>query len=115
MLSAAAFRFAVLGSEEVVAKANVLNRRYWAELTAKAEERCLIKRHHPLVNIVGGYKFPDAPKIDLDPPIAKVQSPPSANLTIPDDLSIPVFLVGHSHPRLRPASIRSSKRTGITD
>ena len=55
------------------------------------------------MNILGGYRFPDAPVIDLSP-IEPVSAPPtipaSANgaaadliATIPDDLSIPEFLL----------------------
>jgi hypothetical protein len=32
---------------------------------AKQAEKCLLQPHHPPVNIVGGYKFPGAPAIDL--------------------------------------------------
>jgi hypothetical protein len=28
---------------------------------AKLANQCLIQPHHPPVNIVGGYRFPDAP------------------------------------------------------
>jgi hypothetical protein len=68
------------------------NLRYWREAR---QPGCLIQRHDPPVNILGGYKFPDAPKIDLDSPIAKAPPPPKAiagDLIIPDDLSIPKFL-----------------------
>jgi hypothetical protein len=66
---------------------------------AAAEERCPLKRHHPPVNILGGYRFPDPPQIDLgssisESPITRRSPAPSAagDLTIPDDLSIPAFL-----------------------
>ena len=61
--------------------------------------RCLIQPHHPPVNILGGYKFPDAPIIDLSPLPAMVDGVqsdwkaclPSDHATLPD-LSIPDFL-----------------------
>jgi len=50
----------------------------------------LIGPNDPPVNILGGYRFPGAPVIDLSPP----KSAPiiAHNLPIPDDLSIPDFL-----------------------
>jgi hypothetical protein len=59
----------------------------------------LIGPHDPPVNIVGGYRFPDAPAIDLSPiTTASVMVANStgiefgADLVNPDDLSIPPFL-----------------------
>jgi hypothetical protein len=34
---------------------------------AKQAKECLIQPHHPPVNIVGGYRFPAAPAVDLSP------------------------------------------------
>jgi hypothetical protein len=42
------------------ARINRLNREY-----SRGDSTTLIKRHHPPVNIVGGYRFPDAPIIDV--------------------------------------------------
>jgi hypothetical protein len=42
------------------ARIDRLNRKY-----SRGGNTTLIKRHHPPVNIVGGYRFPDAPNIDL--------------------------------------------------
>ncbi len=61
---------------------------------------CLIKRSDPPVNILGGYKFPGAPVIDISPIEPKSQAviplKPTAtrrpDLAIPADLSIPAFL-----------------------
>jgi hypothetical protein len=52
-----------------------------------AEAEAVIQRHHPPVNILGGYKWPGAPKIDLELPF--VASPP---LTGGDPWDIPAFL-----------------------
>jgi hypothetical protein len=58
---------ATVGGEEAVEAINRTNLRHWREANAKAEGKTLIQRHHPPVNIVGGYKFPGAPVIDLAP------------------------------------------------
>jgi hypothetical protein len=62
---------------------------------AKLGERCSFQRDTPPLNVVGGYKFPDAPIVDLcpsapKPPAVAPESRP--DLQIPDDLSIPPFL-----------------------
>jgi hypothetical protein len=60
-----------------------------------AARKALIKRHHPPVNIVGGYKFPDAPAVDLSPiesaqwATASRWVPAGAGADVPD---IPEFL-----------------------
>jgi hypothetical protein len=56
-----------------------------------AEEKALLKRHHPPVNIVGGYRFPIAPEIELslaDP--VKAEDHDFGNLSIPDFLRRPI-------------------------
>jgi hypothetical protein len=60
----------------------------------KLGTQCLFQRDTPPVNIVGGYKFPGAPKIDLRPTAPKppAVAPESRPDLIPDDLSIPQFL-----------------------
>jgi hypothetical protein len=72
------------------------NRGYWAGGTKAA-----LQPHHPPINVVGGYKFPDAPEIDLNPtspaPVIEPSAPaPIASadrdLSIPADLSIPNFM-----------------------
>lgn len=60
-LTPAQFHCATVGGEEAVEAINRTNLRHWREYNAKREQVCLIKRHHPPVNILGGYKFPDAP------------------------------------------------------
>jgi hypothetical protein len=88
----------------------------WRDYNAKAEQRCSIKRHDPPVNIVGGYRFPGAPVIDMNPPDVK---PVSARLPalhpktdaaksmasrlIDDSLDIPDFL-RRTHPPQRLAA-----------
>jgi hypothetical protein len=67
------------------------NRALLRDHFRKQAARCLIQPHHPPVNVLGGYRFPGAPVVDLTPkdaPEAKHTMPP-----IPDDLSIPAFLL----------------------
>ena len=58
--------------------------------------QCLIKRHDPPVNILGGYRFPNAPVMDLGPiepePKADVRVPSPPLVPTDDPLSIPDFL-----------------------
>jgi hypothetical protein len=75
------------GAEHAVAEADQKNRPHWRKYNAKA----LIQPHHPPVNNLGGYKFPNAPDVELReekeprPPLTTV-SKPDANLDIPDFL-----------------------------
>ena len=78
----------MVGANEAVAEAHQKNRPDWRKHYAKA----LIQPHHPPVNILGGYKFPDAPDVKLreekEPGFAL-----TASSTEPDDnLDIPDFL-----------------------
>jgi hypothetical protein len=59
--SPSALHCATVGAAEAIEAINRTNARHWREYNAKTEEKCLIKRHDPPVNIVGGYKFPGAP------------------------------------------------------
>jgi hypothetical protein len=55
---------------EVIARLDRAHADYFAaRRKAKwhAARRALIKRHHPPVNVLGGFKFPGAPEIDLSP------------------------------------------------
>jgi hypothetical protein len=65
-----------------------------AHFREKAAE-CLIQPHHPPVNVLGGYKFPDAPAVDLTP-IEQETPIPTTNPLYPepgvDPLEIPRFL-----------------------
>src|SRR5262249_41441849 len=66
-LSASAFDCAAVRGEEAVEAVNRTNLRNWREANAKAEQKTLIERRHPPVNILGGYNYPDAPVVDLAP------------------------------------------------
>jgi hypothetical protein len=78
---------ALVGAKEAVAENHQKNRPHWRKHDAKV----LIQPHHPPVNILGGYKFPDAPDVKL-PKEKKLRrslttvSKPDANLDIPDSL-----------------------------
>jgi hypothetical protein len=53
----------------------------------------LIGPHDTPVNIIGGCKFPDAPKINLEPPAAPPKATTTRNdLLVPNDLSVPALL-----------------------
>jgi hypothetical protein len=56
-----------------------------------AEEKALLKRHHPPVNIVGGYRFPIAPEIELSlaEPV-KAEDHDFGDLSVPDFLRRPI-------------------------
>ena len=74
ILSDTELRLASVSVDRVTAaRIDRLNRGY-----ARADSTTLIKRHHPPVNIVGGYRFPDAPNIDVSstaPNIGKTACP----------------------------------------
>ena len=71
-----------------MAEADQKNRPHWRKHNAKA----LIQPHHPPVNILGGYKFPDAPEVKLreekEPGFALTASSTESD----DNLDIPDFL-----------------------
>jgi hypothetical protein len=81
----------LIGAADAVKQADKVNRRHWSEAGAAA----LIQRHHAPVNVVGGFKFPDAPQIEITP-IGKVSA--STSIPVPvvtegdDPLAIPAFL-----------------------
>jgi hypothetical protein len=89
-------------------------REHFAEQAAN----CLIQPHHPPVNILGGYRFPGAPAIDLRPTTFVAAKPHTIvagdGLDIPNFLRRPVLLQadpqGHglSCPNSKPPS--ASKR-----
>jgi hypothetical protein len=65
------------------------NARHWREASAGA----LIGRTDPPINLLGGYKFPNAPDVELTaPPAAARAGVADSSHTAPDDLSIPNFL-----------------------
>jgi hypothetical protein len=64
-------------------------KRHFAELGKKA----IFQRHTPPLNIVGGYKFPAAPKVDLRPATSREEIKlPAIAQPITDDLTILEFL-----------------------
>jgi hypothetical protein len=62
-------------------------KHHFAELGRKA----IFQRHTPLLNVVGGYKFPGATKVDLQPEQPQMEKL-STPAPMPDDLSIPDFV-----------------------
>jgi hypothetical protein len=83
-------RLATIGAADAVKQANKANRRHWAEAGAAA----LIQRHHAPDNVVGGYKFPDAPEIEIVPSGNDSTSTPISGpvITNGNTLDIPEFL-----------------------
>jgi hypothetical protein len=61
-------------------------RKHFAEQAAM----CLIQPHHPPVNVVGGYRFPGAPAIDLRPTTLVASG--AHGVVSRDGLDIPEFL-----------------------
>ena len=60
-LTSSQLHCALVGAKEAVAENHQKSRPDWRKRNAKA----LIQPHHPPVNIVGGYKFPGAPDVEL--------------------------------------------------
>src|SRR6516165_1891742 len=83
-------RLATIGAAGAVKQADKANRRHWAEAGAAA----LIQRHHAPDNVVGGYKFADAPEIEIAPSGNVSTSTPISGpvITDGDALDIPEFL-----------------------
>jgi hypothetical protein len=70
--------------------------KYWKWLKRRAARRSIFKRATPPLNVLGGYKFPNAPQIDLSPaPLPKPSPAVSAELCAGDGLEIPSFLQRH--------------------
>jgi hypothetical protein len=79
-------RLATADANAVERSNRTTNRQHWRAAGSAA----LIQRDTMPVNIVGGYKFPNAPQIGLtagDP-----QSPPNPTLAIADGDDLPAFL-----------------------
>ncbi len=88
-LTAPQLHCALVGACEAIEATGRTNARYWREANAGAEARCLIKRDSAPVNITGGYRFPDAPTVDLRPASpagTKRHVVPGNGLDIPDFL-----------------------------
>jgi hypothetical protein len=80
--------------ERLEAKNRAALKKHFAELA----KQCLIQPHHPPVNVLGGYRFPGVPTIDLSPlpiddaPKRSDWRPCSPSVPVADDLGIPDFL-----------------------
>ena len=87
-LTASQLHCGLVGAVQAVAEADQKNRPHWRKRSAEA----LIQRHHPPVNILGGYRFPDAPDVKLreekEPGFALTTSSTKSD----DNLDIPGFL-----------------------
>jgi hypothetical protein len=86
-LTTSQLKCAMVGANEAVAEADQKNRPHWRRHNAKA----LLQPRDPPVNILGGYKFPNAPDMKLREekrpgPCLTPVSKPDANLDIPDFL-----------------------------
>jgi hypothetical protein len=86
-LSASQLHCGLIGANKAVAENHQKNRPYWR----KHKSGALIQPHHPPVNILGGYKFPNAPDVKLreerKPSLSRTALPkPDASLNIPDFL-----------------------------
>jgi hypothetical protein len=74
--------------QRLEARNRALPRKHVSEQAAK----CLIQPHHSPVNVLGGYRFPDAPVVDLGVPTAPEARKPTPPMLIGDPLEIPNFL-----------------------
>ena len=73
-----------------IAASNAANARFWRQARQAAEREALFQRDTPPLNVIGGFKFPDAPEIDWHP--ASSPRDRSAEPLIGDGLEIPPFL-----------------------
>jgi hypothetical protein len=98
-LTPSAFHCAGVRGEEAVEVINRTNLKHWREANAEAEEKALIKRHHPPVNVVAGYKHSDAPVVDLAPSKPTTFEVRQGTALFTDDrLDIPEFLRRTARP-----------------
>jgi hypothetical protein len=75
-LSDTELRLATLSVDRVMAaRIDRLNREY-----SRGDSTTLIKRHHPPANIVGGYRFPDAPNIYINSTAPNISKPACSTL-----------------------------------
>jgi hypothetical protein len=81
---------ALVGADEAIEAMRRSNARRWREANAAMELHCLIKRDSAPVNVTGGYRFPDAPAIDLRQTTPVATEPPA--VVTGDGLDIPDFL-----------------------
>jgi hypothetical protein len=95
-LSASAFHCADLGGEEAVEAINRSNFKHWRAADGNSEAKTLIKRHHPPVNVLGGYEHSGVPVVDLALSKPKLRQ---AKARFTDDrLNIPEFLRRTARP-----------------
>jgi hypothetical protein len=88
--------------ERLEAKNRAALKKHFAELA----KQCLIQPHHPPVNMLGGYRFPDAPTIDLSPlptndtPMRLDWRPCSPIVPVADDAASPTSSNANRRPFL---------------
>jgi hypothetical protein len=76
-----------------LSRANKAFQDHWQNAKRRADHLALIKRDTPPVNIVGGYRFQDAPAIDLGGPVVTPSPAQPAKPKIGGDpFDIPAFL-----------------------
>jgi hypothetical protein len=68
------------------------NRRSLEQYFDRLSRGAIFQRHTPPLNVIGGYKFPGAPELYLQPLNSHAPARISTDV-IPDDLTIPAFLV----------------------
>jgi hypothetical protein len=108
-LSPTSFRLAALPPDPAfdarIARANASFGDWLRRSKHAAARRALIKRHHPPANVLGGYRFPKAPTIDLRPvedlPVAATQPPARRDFRL-RDLGVALHL-HHRSLRGRPS------------
>ncbi len=92
---------------------NRSNSKHWRAAEANSEEKTLIKRHHPPVNILGGYKHSDAPVVDLAPSNPATSEVRQDKALFTDDrLDIPEFLRRTARPP--EAAAQNNRQSGAT-
>jgi hypothetical protein len=92
-LNPSALHCATIGGDETVEAINRTNFKHWRTADANSDEKTLTKRHHPPVNVLGGYKHSGAPVVDLAPSTPAASEVQQAKALFADDrLDIPEFL-----------------------
>ena len=98
-LSPSALHSATIGGDETVEAINRTNFKHWRAANVNSEEKTLIKRHHPPVNVLGSYKHSGAPVVDLAPGKPAASEVRQAKALFTDDpLDIPEFLRRTARP-----------------
>jgi hypothetical protein len=81
-------------------KANKTFQEYWQKAKRRTARKALFKRATPPLNLLGGYRFPGAPQVDLGPTRATPRTP--VGPPIGDGLEIPAFLRRHQPSHQEP-------------